>query len=296
MLNRFLGIFLIIGIALLGISLFFKGPKASEEENPPGSSAPVTKESFWKSSGLSALSSQIWEDLTSGSKTPEPSVSAPETRDPTEIFRAGYDAYERRDYEGAIREYDLYLKTVPSDVSALYNRGLAKYSIGRFSEAETDFTSALEIKPDNADVLLYRGYCRTELENRKEAFADVDRAIKLGAKYPEAYVNRAILYNLSERPAAALKDANEAVRLDQKSSRANFQIGYAYYSLKKYNESISAYTKAIELNPRDGGQTYYNRGLGFLAVRKKSQACDDFKRSLEIGYSNAEGMIRENCK
>lgn len=245
---------------------------------------------------FSELLRTIWGDLTS--KSPEPSDSnlTDPSEEPTDIFKAGFDAYEQKDYEKSIREYDRYLEKIPSDTSALYNRGLAKYSLGRFSEAEIDFDTALKIQPDNFDILLYRGYCKSELEKRDEAFKDIDRAIKLGAKYAEAYVNRAILYNLSEQPTAALKDAKEAVRLDAQSSRANFQIGYAYYGLKKYNDSINAYSKAILLNPKDGGQSYYNRGLCYLAVRKKTNACDDFKLSLEGGYATANEMIQEYCK
>ncbi|EQA38546.1 tetratricopeptide repeat protein [Leptospira inadai serovar Lyme str. 10] len=291
MINRFLGFFLLIGLLLAAFSVFTYNEEKGEEAVSETSSA-GSAEKF----RFSELLQTIWGDLTSKDSKPVDSNSTDPSEEPTEIFKAGLDAYERKDYETSILEYDRYLEKIPSDIYALYNRGLAKYNLGRFSEAKIDFDTALKIEPDNFDLLLYRGYCKSELEKREEAFKDVDRAIKLGAKYAEAYVNRAILYNLSEQPTAALKDAKEAVRIDAGSSRANFQIGYAYYSLKKYNDSINAYSKAIALNPKDGGQSYYNRGLGYLAVRKKTNACEDFKLSLEGGYSSANEMIREYCK
>ncbi|EQA43760.1 tetratricopeptide repeat protein [Leptospira broomii serovar Hurstbridge str. 5399] len=291
MINRFLGFFLLLGLVLAAFSVFTYSEE--KQEDPVSASSSAGSEEKFQ---FSELLKTIWGDLTSKDPKPIDSNSTNPSEEPTEIFKAGLDAYEQKDYEKSIREYDRYLEKLPSDIYALYNRGLAKYNLGRFSEAEIDFDTALKIKPDNFDILLYRGYCKSELEKRDEAFTDIDRAIKLGAKYAEAYVNRAILYNLSEQPNAALKDAKEAVRLDAGSSRANFQIGYAYYSLKKYNDSINAYSKAITLNPQDGGQSYYNRGLGYIAVRKKKNACDDFKLSLEGGYSGANEMIQEYCK
>ena len=70
----------------------------------------------------------------------------------------GYSYYQSKEYEDAIKDYDMALSFDPEDVYAYYGKGTAHYAMAYenedtalLEEAETDFLNALEIDPDHKE-------------------------------------------------------------------------------------------------------------------------------------------------
>lgn len=88
-----------------------------------------------------------------------------------------------------------------------------------------------------------------------------------------------------------------------------FDEGVAYEKDKKYNEAISSYTRAIELN-RNYAEAYFQRGYSKCMIGNYEEALSDFNKAIELdpkydlvylsrGYSKEEflkdvqGAIRD---
>ena len=64
--------------------------------------------------------------------------------------------------------------------------------------------------------------------------------------------------------------------------------GNAYNALKKYEEAIADYTKAIELAPKDANN-YRARGSAYSNLKKYPEAFADYTKAIELDpkYENA---------
>jgi serine/threonine protein kinase len=71
-------------------------------------------------------------------------------------------------------------------------------------------------------------------------------------------------------PEAAIKDSKDLYRQGDK-----------FYSQKKYDKAIEAYSKAIELNPNDFG-LYNNRAVVYHATGEYEKAIADYAKAIEL--------------
>lgn len=66
--------------------------------------------------------------------------------------------------------------------------------------------------------------------------------------------------------------------------------GIAYYWLDDYTDAVKAYSRAIELDPRDS-YSLYNRGLAYEYLGRPDLALADFSASLALRPDNADGYV-----
>jgi len=85
----------------------------------------------------------------------------------------------------------------------------------------------------------------------------------------------------------AISDYTKAIEIDPGHSTAYNNRGVAYGEKGQYDRAISDYTKAIEINPRFAA-AYYNRGLAYQNKGGYDQAIPDYNKALEINPRLAE--------
>jgi tetratricopeptide (TPR) repeat protein len=66
--------------------------------------------------------------------------------------------------------------------------------------------------------------------------------------------------------------------------------GLAYHWLADYRDALAAYSRAIELDPKDS-YSLYNRGLVYEMLENPAQALADFNASLALRPGNADGYL-----
>jgi tetratricopeptide (TPR) repeat protein len=71
---------------------------------------------------------------------------------PDSLFSMGYDAYQSKDYLGAISYYSQAINAGLDTYAVYYNRGLAYYQEKDYAEAEQDFNYAIYLNPNYADA------------------------------------------------------------------------------------------------------------------------------------------------
>ena len=81
-------------------------------------------------------------------------------------------------------------------------------------------------------------------------------------------------------------------------------MGSTQHQLENYKAAIRSFEKAILLEPSDTQQkqtwirNYYNRGLSYLMLNNKEEACADFRQAKSLGITDEEALkvIKKNCK
>jgi tetratricopeptide (TPR) repeat protein len=233
-----------------------------------------------------------------------------------DFFLAGNDKYIKKDYPGALQEYNQAIALNPNYASVYNNRGVLKNKyLSDIAGALADYNKAIEISPNLADAYYNRGNLKDEHSNDfAGALADYSRAIELDPQAPEPYNNRGLLKEIRlNDQAGALADYNQAIQVnplyaisynnrgllklklnDSSAAMADYnraiQINPSYadaYSnrgdLKSNQHNISGaladYDKAIQLNPRSAN-TFYNRGLlHSIQTGDRASAIRDFRQA-----------------
>ncbi|WP_016752172.1 tetratricopeptide repeat protein [Leptospira kirschneri] len=284
MINRVLGLFLILGILIFVLSFFSTSGKNED--------AYQAKEP----SRIQSVITLIQEFLWGKSSYSNSAVSVTTAENPQEIFKRAYRANEKGAYLNSIEEYSNYLKLVPEDASAYYNRGVVHYTLKRYNDAVRDFEKAVEIDPSKTYAFLYKGYAYEMISDCKRAVENFEKAVSLGEnKNAELYSHKARCENRDKNCEDGFQDALNALKIDKKNAYAFFELAYAQYGLKKYSDSVESYTKVLQFNPNDG-VAFHNRGLALVFLNKTSLACKDFQRSSEIGYFDSKKRLDEYCK
>jgi len=100
--------------------------------------------------------------------------------------------YYKKDYGGAIANYDKVIEFNPDSELALYNRGNSLASLGEYVNAIADFDKVIEFNPDSASAFVSRGSIRRVMEEYDTAIADFNEAIKIDPDDANAYYNRGL--------------------------------------------------------------------------------------------------------
>ncbi len=163
------------------------------------------------------------------------------------------------DYAGALADYNEAIKQNPKYVNAYFNRGLAKIMMNDLKGAVDDFGLTLNLDPQHAEAWSNTGIAWSRLESPDKAMECYDQAIRLKPSYFEAWLNRGIDKYYSGDFTNALTDLNQAISL---------------------NPSLAP--------------AYYFRGLVLLKT-SKNDACDDFKKAMDLGFSEAAKTYANYC-
>ncbi len=84
----------------------------------------------------------------------------------------------------------------------------------------------------------------------------------------------------------AISEFNKALEINPRDANAYFNRGLAYHNKGQYDQAISDYTKALEINP-GFAEAYNNRGFTCGLKGQFDQAISDLNKALEINPSFA---------
>jgi tetratricopeptide (TPR) repeat protein/V8-like Glu-specific endopeptidase len=224
--------------------------------------------------------------------TPIPQNTALKSDD---YIASGRQKYGKKDYLGALADYNSAIQLNPNMAAAYnYRGGLRSGRLKDYPRALADYNSAIQLEPKNGIFYSNRGHLKEDkLSDIKGAFADYNLAIQLSPDNAIAYANRGYLkaYRLRDYQGG-LADLDRAIVLNpynaiSYNSRGAIKSDY----LTDYRGGLADLERAIGLNPNDA--IYYNnRGLILAIKLKDMRGYNDFNRAIEldpnlaIAYSN----------
>jgi Tfp pilus assembly protein PilF len=141
-----------------------------------------------------------------------------------------------------------------------------------------------------------------------QAVERFERAIKLDPNFPTARLYLAMAYYSQFIPGAespenqqmadhALEEFQNVLKQDPKNDVATKSIAILYFHLKKYDQAVQWYKKAIELNPKDK-EAYYT--LGVIAWSKWYPAYGTARANLSMRPEDPgpikDKKVKENLK
>lgn len=172
------------------------------------------------------------------------------------LFRQGLAAAAKNCFEEAVCFYDQVLELQADCFEVWYERGLALEAQGNYREAIANYDRALSLTNSRdcvCEIWHNRGNAfQYGLGDYTQAIACYDQALKLHPDHEIIWQNRgnALLYGLS-LPEDALACYKRALAINSNNVLALRNQGNALVELRRYDEAIASYDRALEIKPDD---------------------------------------------
>lgn len=101
---------------------------------------------------------------------------------------------KRKEYDKAIKEFELSLQYDANNTNALYNVGVAYFQLEQYDKAIDIFKKLLVLKPDDAYSYYHIGVSLSQESKTDEAIEYYIKAIELKTDFVEARANLAMIY------------------------------------------------------------------------------------------------------
>lgn len=197
-------------------------------------------------------------------------------------FAAGLRRHAAIDPAGAAKPFGYAARLVPDLTATQLNAGSARFDSGRWREAAGYFRRVLAIAPNHAYALFQLGRCRRRLSAPDDAWRLASWARRLTG--PRADFDAELAHIGKERGdwTAALQLGRRLAADDPASYDAWFAIGAAAEHLERQDAALTAYDRAVRMNPAFG-EAYTRRAVLLLRRRlgpppPRRSAADPSKR------------------
>lgn len=193
-----------------------------------------------------------------------------------EAYEKGVELFNQKKYQEGIEQFNVAITKNPDFVEAYAYRGTSEYYRGNVDGAGINWYIAKNKGLADAEKLiqnfLYDGFEPTKVSERYMEEGNT--------KFKAGDFQGAIIYYTN------------VTYLKPDYYWAYNKRAYAKARMKKFQEAVSDYNKAIELNPTDP-RLFTFRGLAKLQMKDKTGGCEDIKKGVAEGHKNAAHLPAE---
>ena len=107
-----------------------------------------------------------------------------------------------------------------------------------------------------------------------------------------AYYNQGRAYGQKGQYDQAISDYSKAIEIDPKFATAYNNRGIAYRQKGQYDQAISDYNKALEINSTDAW-AYSSRGVAYYSKKEYDKSWEDIKKAQNLGYQFPSKFLEE---
>jgi len=148
--------------------------------------------------------------------------------------------------------------------------GTAYQYTRRTPEAVAEYKEATRLAPDNVDYKTTYGLLLGMTGEPGACITMLNKVVATPSyKKPDAYMNLGWCYRNTKPPKTdeSVAAYKKALEIDPKNAQAYLGMGWAYSYTRRWDESIAAFRKAIEMDPSLAGEA--NDGIAWCYFFKK---------------------------
>lgn len=206
--------------------------------------------------------------LAAARKLVDASPSSPEAK-----LLLGRALARKGDFAAAVKPLSEGIASAPNSHEAHGMLGMAYQYTGQNDEALAEYQKAVELEPASAVWRTNLGLVLGVMGRYDEGAAQLRKVVETpGYKDAAAWANLGWIYrNMTPRKTdESVAAYKKALELDPKLGQAALGMGWAYSYAKAYDESIAAFQKAITLDSKVTGEA--NNGIGWAYIFKRDAA------------------------
>ncbi len=203
----------------------------------------------------------------------------------------GNQLYRLEEYDEAIAAAERVIQLKPDFYYAYYLKGLTLYQSGRSREALTAFEEATRI-PNFYPAWVWKSSILSDFRKYDDALLAIKKAIEVagGCKVTTAeeaggcltlYLQQGNVLRDLKRYQEAIDSYSRALALNPDLAIAYNNRGATYKDLKQYDKALTDFNKAIVLNPGNE-KAYYNRGATYYGLKQYDKALVDYNKAIAL--------------
>ncbi len=160
----------------------------------------------------------------------------------------GTEYYKAGSLQQALAAYLRSLELEPS-AETLNNIGVTLGDLGRYAEAIEYFKKGLATFPGSAKLNSNLGTALYRTGDHAAAIVHLREAIRLRPDLVRPYSDLGLVLTELNRPNEAIKVLQNAVRLADHDAVVLHNLGYAYFTARKYKHGLAVLKRSVELDP-----------------------------------------------
>ena len=170
-----------------------------------------------------------------------------------------------------------------------FSQGLAHHQAGRVAQAETLYRETLALKPDHADALHLLGVIASQVGRHDIAVDLIERAIAHDRTSPRYYSNHGLALAALRRFEEAIGSYDRALSLRPNDAEVLYSRGNAHLALGRPHDALETYERAILARP-DHAEALCNRGAALAALGRNDEALLSYDRALAVVPDFSEAL------
>ena len=197
----------------------------------------------------------------------------------------------RGNFPQALKEIEEAEKINDKDPDVYVIKGAIYVGLKEYALAEQNYKKALTLSPDYTPA--HFNLCGLYLiqKNYDQVISEcglvvADPTYKARAN---AYTNMGIAYFSKGDMAKARENYEQALKLNPSFVYAHNEMGKLYMSTGRYGEAVNEFQLAVKGYPTYD-EAYYNLGLAYLKLNDNVNACEAFRKVMEIAPDSETGV------
>ena len=178
----------------------------------------------------------------------------------------------------------------PEYANAYNILGNAYMGLNDMENAASSFKQALEQNPAFHDAEFNLGVSLFELNKYDEALMSFNKVLESLPNSVHAITRKADVYLIKNELEKASKLYDQAIKTNNKFPNAYIGMGKLLQRLKKHDDALSHFKKAIELNP-NSIEALINAGVSFQKIDNNEAAAAAFNDVLKIDTENSQAKF-----
>jgi len=166
------------------------------------------------------------------------------------------------------------------DASVLFAAQEA-HRAGKVADAEAGYAKWLRAYPNEANGLHFLGLLKFQTERLDEGVALVRESLKFDERNAHAWNNLGNMLVVLDQPQDAIDAYQRATQYESTLVEAWYNLGVCYRRVRKIEESVRSFVKAVELQPANG-MVYERFGMLLYGLGRFSEAGHVYREWLKV--------------
>jgi tetratricopeptide (TPR) repeat protein len=196
----------------------------------------------------------------------------------------------KADWPGAVTALEQATRLAPADAEAQARLGTAYQYVGKKAEALGAYKKAVELDPNNIDYRTTYGLILGVNGQADAGAAELRKVVATpGYKDSDGYVNLGWLYRNTEpkRIEESIAAYKKALELNPKEEQAALGMGWSYINQKNWDGAISAFNQAVQIDPTTAPEANNAIGWSYLFKKDAAKAKEYLDKGTAAGRTDA---------
>ena len=205
-------------------------------------------------------------------------------------WNKGLEAYKKKDWANAVKEFEEVTKTNPDYAGAYYMLGVSQRALGQLSPAIASLRKSVELDGSQASYKIALGQALLQADQYQNAY-ELLKPLSMSSMEASHRSSYALLFaqaaTKTNRPGEAIGVLATQVRADSRNYRLQQALGSAYTANGDEAKAFEAYKKAFDLNPKDAASARNAVKAAISVARRSSSSAN------KSNYYNQAGQVAD---